>query len=350
MTDPPSSPFVYRRPRWGRGTITNEDARFLHDLVVELRPPVVVELGVASGCSSVVLLEALARVRQHAAPEEVWLHSFDVMDRCYFDPSRPVGAAVAQLTPRLLGHWRLTIGDALRARHQLAGMAAQMAFIDANHLHPWPAADLLALMPVLAPGAWVALHDIRLPLLGLPKSNGHGPMHLFENWPGEKRSGGTDHNIGAIRLFSDNQDIRSILGSVLKKPWEAELPPATRATLGIKAQPVVPSRLLQRRERALRTAQRAVAASRPIYIWGTGQAGRGLLALFRNKRLPVQAFVDRDPAKQGLTIEGLVVLPPNGVAPSSVPRPFITFGGSFAAEIASALDAAGWSRSDYLEL
>ncbi len=350
MTDLPSSPFVYRRPRWGRGTITDEDARFLHDLVLELRPPVVVELGVASGCSSVVLLEALAQVQQDAAAEGIWLYSFDVMDRCYFDPSRPVGAAVAQLAPRLLGHWCLTIGDALRARQQLAGIAPQMAFIDANHFHPWPTADLMALMPILAPGAWVALHDIRLPLLGLPKSNGHGPMHLYEQWPGEKRSGGTDNNIGAIRLFSDNRDIRSILGSMLKKPWETELPAATLASLGIKAQPVLPTRLLQRRERALRTVLRANAASRPIYIWGTGQAGRGLLALFRKKRLPVQAFLDRDPAKHGLTVEGLAVLPPDGVTPSSSPRPFIAFSGTFATEIASALAAAGWSQSDYIEL
>jgi cephalosporin hydroxylase len=350
MTNVTPSPFVYRRPRWGRGTITDDDAHFLHNLVLELQPSVVVELGVASGCSSVVLLEALAQVSQNISSEGIWLHSFDVMDHCYFDPSRPVGAAVAQLAPHLLAHWRLTIGDALQARQQLAGIDVPMAFIDANHLHPWATADLLALLPVLARGAWVALHDIRLPLLHLPKSNGHGPMHLFGHWPGEKRSGGTNDNIGAIRLPSNNRDVITILHEVLQNAWEAELPAATLATLGIRARPVLPPRVLEQRHRGIRDLKRAVAASRPIYIWGTGQAGRGLLAYLRKRGLSVRAFLDRDPAKQGLVVDGVKVLSPTDVTPSAVPCPFIAFSGTFAAEIAEELAAAGWLRRDYLEM
>src|SRR5262245_17435611 len=38
--------FVYSRPTWGRGMITEDDARFLHDLVLEIRPDVAVEVGV----------------------------------------------------------------------------------------------------------------------------------------------------------------------------------------------------------------------------------------------------------------------------------------------------------------
>jgi hypothetical protein len=350
MTGTPHATFVFRRPRWGRGTITDEDARFLHDLVLEMAPPAMVELGVASGCSSAVLLEALAKAVRQETPDGIWLHSFDVMDHCYFDPARPVGAAVAELLPHLLEHWGLTVGDALQARVQLAGRDLPLAFIDANHLHPWAAADLLALLPVLAPGAWVALHDIRLPLLGLPKSQGHGPLHLFEQWQGPKRSGGTNDNIGAIRLPCDVREARAILEKVLESPWEAELPEATLDALGIGARPVLASHSVEKRRRAVLVLRGAVDQSRPVYIWGTGQAGRGLLTFLRKRSLPVQAFVDRDPARQGQVVDGLRVCSPAEVTPAKVPRPFFVFTGTYAEEIAAALETAGWAGGDYTEM
>ena len=155
--------FVYRRPKWGRGMITEEDARFLHDLLLEVRPSVAIELGVASGCSSVVILEAMRQCREPrtANPEPrtanlgsripnpesrtsnpVWLHAFDISARCYFDPSHPTGDAVAELTPWNVQHYRFTAGDVLCARERLTGLNAPLAFIDANHLHPWATADL----------------------------------------------------------------------------------------------------------------------------------------------------------------------------------------------------------------
>ena len=182
------SRFVYRRPKWGRGMITEDDARFLHDLILEVRPSVAIELGVASGCSSAVILEAM---RQGAAPARgTWLHAFDISERCYFDPSHATGDAVAELTPWNAPHYVFTAGDVLLARERLAGLNAPFAFIDANHLHPWATADLLGLLPALAPGSWVALHDIRLPFVpGRTDPRGHGARHLFEAWPGEKRHG-----------------------------------------------------------------------------------------------------------------------------------------------------------------
>ena len=231
------SRFVYRRPKWGRGMITEDDARFLHDLILEVRPSVAIELGVASGCSSAVILEAM---RQGAAPARgTWLHAFDISERCYFDPSHATGDAVAELTPWNAPHYVFTAGDVLLARERLAGLNAPFAFIDANHLHPWATADLLGLVPAMAPGSWVALHDIRLPFVpGRTDPRGHGARHLFEAWPGEKRHGGTNDNIGAIRLPQNREEVKSIAHASLRRPWEVTLPESVCLALGIRSQPL----------------------------------------------------------------------------------------------------------------
>ncbi len=338
--------FVYRRPKWGRGMITAGDARFLHDLIVTIRPHVAIELGVASGCSSVAILEAIRGC--HRNSDEVWLHAFDIADRCYFDPSRPTGAAVGELTPWNLPHYRFTVGDVLQAQRLLTGLGARFAFIDGNHLHPWATADLLGLLPSLAPGAWVALHDIRLPLIeGRQGARGHGPRHLFEMWPGEKLQGGTNENIGAIRLPADVRDVPAILQRSLQQPWESALPEEMCSTLSIVPRPVA----VIPKPQALRMLAKAAAHDRPVYVCGIGHAGRALAGELRRRDLLVAGFVDRDPAKHGLTVDGLPVAARQTLSRAREPRPFLAMSGTFAAEIDAELAAGGWIRGeDYVVL
>lgn len=343
--------FVYRRPAWGQGMITLEDARFLHDLIQEARPQVAIELGVASGCSSVTILEAMRQCRDMqmmpAAGEPhrrqpVWLHAFDITPRCYFEPSQLTGAAVSELTPWNVPHYEFAVGDGLTAREHLSGRQVPMAFIDANHLHPWATADLLALLPVLTAGAWVVLHDVRLPFLtGRVDPRGHGPRRLFENWPGEKRQGGTEDNMGAIRLPDDLSDVPALVGQSLQCPWEAALPAPLGATLGIKARPIG---LLPKPE-AFRVLARA-ARRRPVYVCGSGRAGRALASELQRRHLSVTGFVDRDPARAGDIVDGLRVEYRDSLSRESQPKPFMVLAGMFATEIDLELASRGWRRGE----
>ena len=352
------SGFVYRRPRWGRGMITGEDARFLHDLVREVRPSVAIELGVASGCSSAVILEAMRQSRGPGTRNEelrtkneelktsdgepeTWLYAFDVTERCYFDPSHATGDAVAELTPWNAPHYRFATGDALIARARLDGLNAPFAFIDANHLHPWATVDLLGLLPAMAPAAWVALHDIRLPFVpGRTDTRGHGPRHLFETWPGEKRQGGTDDNIGAIRLPHNLDEVTAIVQASLRRPWEVALPDALYSALGIKAQPIG----VMPKPEALRIATKAVARQRPLFVCGSGQAARALAGELHRRGLRVAGFADRDPAKQGHLIDGLRVESRSALSLASDPKPFLALTGMFVTEIDDELTSNGWRR------
>lgn len=232
---------LYEAPAWSKGCVSRFDAMFLYDMVRGVRPRRVVEVGVASGGSTATILAALADAGVPLVDErgEAAVQGFDVLAHCYFDPSRPVGSAVREMAPGLEHGVRVHTGrTAVDAGRMLAGQGVGLAFIDADHRHPCASADLLALVPALAPGAWVVLHDIMLDEAtrrwakksGKMAADGgqHGAQWLFEGWPFEKIRGGGDAervgagNIGAVRLPEDRAVTAADLRHVIDRAWETQ--------------------------------------------------------------------------------------------------------------------------------
>jgi len=193
---------MFHPPAWVQGGISSQDAVFLLELVRATAPYRIVELGVAAGTSSAVLLFALDRATEDIDSGE--LYSLDVRETCYFDASRQTGAAVAEMYPAHRAAW-LRDTDPIGARRFSVDRwvaVFDLAFIDATHDHPCPLLDLLYLAPALRPRAWVALHDIDLP--NLDPNEGSGAMWLFEAWPFTKfRPLSGVSNIGAVQLPDD---------------------------------------------------------------------------------------------------------------------------------------------------
>jgi len=213
-------------PPWVTGHISLTDARFLHNFVRLFPVAPIVEIGVASGYSSAVLLNACSHFLPPQDAPYVQLFSMDISSTCYFAPERPTGSAVQEMVPGLDRSWCLaTEKTAVDARQCPEPFA--LAFIDGNHQHPWPVFDLLALLPVLKPGAWILLHDIFLPLQeGNCTSN--GPSLLFHFWPGERMLQSPNHetrNVGAVRLPADLDQLHHSLAILLQMQWECEGPP-----------------------------------------------------------------------------------------------------------------------------
>lgn len=209
---------VLAAPDWVRGATPPGDARFLRDVVTAHAPVRLLELGVAAGVSSAYLLEALDSLPDVPGGRE--LRSCDVQATCYFDPARATGEAVATMYPRHRTRWVLdTDTDARRLSQTLAAGSLDMAFIDANHYHPWPLLDVLHLSTIAAPGAWFVLHDTNLPAIA-PHVAAWGAAWVFESWPFAKRAGGPDGNIGAIRLPRDLAQLTPWASALLDRPWE----------------------------------------------------------------------------------------------------------------------------------
>lgn len=213
---------LFPPPKWVRGHISAGDAEALRQLVHDLQPERVLEIGVAAGVSSAVLLTAL-----DALPDAKrrLLYSVDAHHACYFDPSYPTGAVVADLYSEPRSAWVLhTPTDARGIGRELQAGSIDLIFIDADHRHPWPLLDVLHLAPLARPQAWVALHDIALARI-MPGCQEHGAEWLFTAWPGEKAAGtGTAENLGAVRLPADLGTLVRMARKLLQlAPWEATL-------------------------------------------------------------------------------------------------------------------------------
>ncbi|MDX9910343.1 MAG: class I SAM-dependent methyltransferase [Phycisphaerales bacterium] len=158
----------------------------LSEAIRILRPARVVEIGVASGASSAVMLHAM---RAHAIDGRI--DAFDIHHQCYWDRSRAVGSAVEEMVPDMADRFTLHKGDSRLARETLAHGSIDLAFIDGDHAHPSATLDLLNLAPLLRPGAWVLLHDVLLDKILREREPGterrsYGPAVLLEHWAGVK--------------------------------------------------------------------------------------------------------------------------------------------------------------------
>jgi predicted O-methyltransferase YrrM len=219
--------------KWMVGTISAYDSAFTYEMVLGVKPELVVEVGVAAGGSSAVLLHGLADSGAALRREDGLgaLQSFDVIDYCYFDRERAIGSGTHELCPDLVrGRDLHPKGGAKRAAEILPTASVDLAFIDGNHMHPWPATDVVRLLPLLRPGAWLVLHDINLPAVARRHEartgesvdwHVHGAEMLFERWPGERLISEMElRNIGAVRVPEDRTELVGVLRSLLATPAE----------------------------------------------------------------------------------------------------------------------------------
>jgi hypothetical protein len=203
------------------GYVPPSDGPFLLSLIEQAAPRHILELGVASGTASLMMLKFLDAIGSPAT-----LTSVDVLEHYFGDRSRPVGFLVFDnINPRP-SLWRLlapfTATDfagapALRGEEQ--ARRYDFLLIDAHHGHPWAALDALCLLPFTAPGTWVALHDISLSMID--ETETHGPQFLLQQWSGDTcMSDDPIPNIGAIRLSDAGKNDVAQLLDILERPWD----------------------------------------------------------------------------------------------------------------------------------
>ncbi|NEV60546.1 hypothetical protein [Thiorhodococcus minor] len=97
---------------------------------------------------------------------------------------------------------------------------------------------------------------------------------------------------------------------------------------------------------------RATAATRPLWIWGAGNQGRGICSVLQGHGVPLAGFLDQAADRLAGRVMGLPVAEPSrvlnaldGVASSQ--RPFVVIASwFFEAEIAQRLRAAGLGEHD----
>jgi predicted O-methyltransferase YrrM len=328
----------YNPPGWSQGHISLDDAMFLDKLVRDKKPEEVIEVGVASGCSSAVLLRALAVL---GGPRV--LHSYDIVDYCYFAPERRVGEAVDELAQQFSKQWSLNAGcTAIDAGARLGGHNVKMAFIDADHRHPCATLDLWALLPALAADGWVALHDVTLARNSEWKV--YGPEILFESWPGEKIKLSDSSNIGAIRLPGDCNQARLWLMESLRSSWEMDIEEHLLDQLDIPHTVRPKRKSFQKISKCWRDRfMELIENGRDLIIWGAAEGGRRCLAEFLKEGIRPVAFVDSNESRHGQHLKGIPIHSPRELNQFN-PTPFVIVASVHASEIIMELDKMGFDQ------
>lgn len=206
-----------RQPRWAVSSISERDAAFFTGLAIEARPGKVLEIGVASGWGSCVLFRAL----EVAGRTDTLVHGVDVAPRFFCDEAYATGQCVPDVMPECAPRYRLRTGVTIGECAPAIGGGIDFAFIDAHHMHPWATLDLLAILPFLVPGGWVAMHDLNLSRKDDQEHRNRGPKYLFEGWEEDRlHSTEVPTMAGAIRVPAQPASALPLLLDILHTPFE----------------------------------------------------------------------------------------------------------------------------------
>ena len=126
---------------------------FLNGVVRKFKPKKIVEIGVAAGAGSIIILNALQDI------ENSHLYSIDL------DASGNVGSCLKNHFPELLNKWTLFKGDVAAKFMEQIGNDIDMLFIDSAHVEPGEILDFIIALPFLKENAIVGIHDIGIKIL-----------------------------------------------------------------------------------------------------------------------------------------------------------------------------------------
>jgi hypothetical protein len=194
------------------GPITAGDALFIASYIARKRPAQIFEIGVASGFSSAFILYVAERLGLLA--DSIFLFSVDVADKT--SKAGVIGQYVQRHHSHLTGYWSLstqtTAIDVLNGRGKMpkAVNAPSLAFVDAEHGHPWPMLDAYVMSLLLPTGSWILMQDYQVTErwfadsieFGIPVlAPQRGVNIAVALWPGEKVIGTKmAYNMAALRV------------------------------------------------------------------------------------------------------------------------------------------------------
>ncbi len=218
------------RPKSVVGGISNEESYFLYNIIQTFNPKNIVEVGVASGWSSSIILMAVNDLMKANPNEDYKFCGIDIDTHCYYDKSLPVGYTIDEVIPAD-GYKGEIVRDrsVFAIQHRYQPNEIDLIFIDANHKHPYPAIDMLVALPYLTENAVVVLHDTNLPLINSDFPS-NGAKYLFDaietqfkfNCPATKRNNEIS-NMGAFVINSKESLKREVQEMMGKFEDEMEL-------------------------------------------------------------------------------------------------------------------------------
>ena len=205
--------------------LMNNEPYFINGIIRKFNPKKCLEIGVAKGGSSIIILNALKDVN------DSFLISLDL--NSYNDiENYHIGENVKKFFPELIKNnkWQLYTGEQPHIFLDKLNMKFDFLFLDTVHLTPGELINIIEALPFLEENAIIVMHDI---MYHLPTHNYYAPkevkyhpsqIYLMSSLAGEKiviedKEKGAE-NIGAVFLYPNKEKYYLNYFLLLLTPWE----------------------------------------------------------------------------------------------------------------------------------
>lgn len=190
---------IIKNAGWQLG---RNQANFINGLIRKYKPKNCLEIGVANGGSSVLILNAIKDI-----PNSI-LVSMDLNNQLYYDPNKTTGYRVNKYFSELSKNWILLTGEQPHKFLIKLNKKFDFVFLDTAHSTPGEILNIIELLPFLNENAIFVLHDIlwhfQYKIKFYPSNVNLYPVIYGDKLLLKKKDGSID-NIGAVFLYNNQE-------------------------------------------------------------------------------------------------------------------------------------------------
>ena len=202
----------------------NIEPYFINGIIRKYKPKSCLEIGVADGGSSIIILNAIQDIKNS------FLISLDLNKELYYNSKFKTGHTVYKHFPELIKKWKLFTGEQSHIFLDKLKLKFDFLLLDTAHLSPGELINIIEVLTIFKENAIIVLHDImfHLPSYGYfrPKEVKFHPSNIFlmAALQGDKiiieKKDKKFANIGAIQLYSNQSRYYLNYFLLLLTPWE----------------------------------------------------------------------------------------------------------------------------------
>ena len=158
------------------------ESAFLCGLLNKFRPKKILEVGVAAGGTTAIILNLLEKINQPYV-----MKSVDISKTVWNDPGKIVGYLANGIKRSLqVGTHEFYIGTTLPFVLDEIGGDIDFVILDTAHVLPGEVLDFLVALPYLKENAVVCMHDVSECHMDLPHIHSHATAALFSSVTADK--------------------------------------------------------------------------------------------------------------------------------------------------------------------
>ena len=195
---------------------------FLNGIICKSKPKVIVEMGVAAGGSSCVILNAIKDI------PDAKLYSFDINRTWYRDINKPNGRKTGFLVeshmPDLIHKWELVINDVPSTVFErvLPESGVDICLLDTAHANPGEHLNILEILPFMKKNGIIIYHDTAYHTFKFPE--GSTCCNSINTLEGKRILLKSENsfslpNISAVILSENIENMKYKLFTNLTLPW-----------------------------------------------------------------------------------------------------------------------------------